>query len=389
MTRTQNLAVIVTCLLAALANAGAVTVLGLAAFVLPGVVGAALFGSFLASRRKSAAALIVGAVLVLGWAELVHTWVGGTYGPAARATFAAAVWTLVGVVVARSGSPSLFLVAVSGSVCSALLLGAGGEARSVAVVAVVSAVLTLGWLERSRRNWTMQPSRAPALFVLSLLVGAVAAGAVLAQVHNDHRVPAVLAAGKPYPKIKPPWSDPLGIAKTPKIAPVGRHQQPPPPPYGTKHGAFSSTWLYVGAGILLLALAAVAARLLLVRLAWRRVRRRLASGSPAEQVTGAWAWMRIRLEAYRLPLAASLSPDLVAAGGTGRDLPEEAVDQLQTLAAAAATAAFSDGRSLAADDVIAAWTAAGRAEASVRDFRGKWTRIALSLRAPALNVRPQ
>jgi hypothetical protein len=99
--------------------------------------------------------------------------------------------------------------------------------------------------------------------------------------------------------------------------------------------------------------------------------------------------MRIRLEAYRLPLAASLSPDLVAAGGTGRDLPEEAADHLQTLAAAAATAAFSDGRSLADGDAVAAWTAAGRAEASVRDFRGKWTRIALALRAPALKVRPQ
>jgi hypothetical protein len=364
-------------------------VLGLAAFVLPGVLGAALFGSFLAARRKSAAALIVGAVLVLGWAELVHTWVGGTYGPSARATFGAAGCTLVGVVVARSGSPALFLVTVAGSVCGALFLGAGGEARSVAVAAVVSAVLTLGWLERSRRNWTMQPSRAPALFVLSLLVGAVAAGAVLAQVHNDHRVPEVLAAGRPYPTIKPPWLDPLGIAKTPK--PPHRITQPPPTthPHVTKHGPFSSTWLYVGAGILLLVLAAIAARLVLVRLAWRRLRRRLASGSPAEQVTGAWAWMRIRLEAYRLPLAASLSPDLVATGRTGRDMPEDAVDHLQALAATAATAAFSDGRSLADDDAVAAWMAAGRAEASIRDFRSKWTRVALALRGPALRVRPQ
>ena len=66
MIRAQNLAVIGTSLLAAMTNAGAVTVLGLAAFLLPGVVGAALFGSFLAVRRKSAAALILGGVLILG-----------------------------------------------------------------------------------------------------------------------------------------------------------------------------------------------------------------------------------------------------------------------------------------------------------------------------------
>jgi hypothetical protein len=99
--------------------------------------------------------------------------------------------------------------------------------------------------------------------------------------------------------------------------------------------------------------------------------------------------MRIRLEAYRLPLAASLSPDLVATGRTGRDMPEDAVDHLQALAATAATAAFSDGRSLADDDAVAAWMAAGRAEASIRDFRSKWTRVALALRGPALRVRPQ
>ncbi len=389
MTRVQNLAAIVTCVLAALANAGAVTALGLGAFVLPGVVGAALFGSLLAARRKSAAALIVGAVLILGWSELVNVWSGSDNGPAARATFAAAVWTLLGVVVARSKSPTLFLATVAGAVCSALLLGAGGEARSVAVAAVVSALLTLGWLERSRRNWTMQPARAPAFVVLAVLAGAVAAGAVLLQVHRDHRVPKVLAAGKPYPKIKPPWSDPLGIAKTVAKPPHRITQPPPTGPHAKKHGPLAHVWLYVGGGILLLALMAIAARLVLVRLAWRRLRRRLASGSPAEQVTGAWAWMRIRLAAYRLPLAASLSPDLVAAGGAGRDLPEEAAGQLQTLAAAASTAAFGDGRSLAAGDVAAAWSAAASAEESVRGFRGKWTRMALALRAPALKVRPQ
>jgi hypothetical protein len=50
------------------------------------------------------------------------------------------------------------------------------------------------------------------------------------------------------------------------------------------------------AGVLLLVLA-VAVRLLAVHIAWRRQRRRLAAGVPAEQIVGAWMWMRLRLAA--------------------------------------------------------------------------------------------
>lgn len=419
MTRLQNVAVVVTLLLAALTNAGALVPFALVAFLLPAVVGAALFASFLAAQGKSRVALVVGGVLILAWSELVNIWSGTADGPAARATFVAAAFTLVGVVVAHSESPALFLVAVAGSVCSALLFGAGGEVRSVAVAAVVSAVLTLGWLERSRRRWTARPRRGPALVVLALLVGAVAVGVILLQVQQDPRVPQALAAGQSYPNLKPPWKDPLGTFHIKKTTSPSRTRQttrqtatppqsrlpktpppPPPPPKHThhpktpppttppKHAPSSNTWLYVLAAFLALLLL-IAARLLFVRLAWRRLRRRLAAGSPAEQVTGAWAWLRIRLDAYRLPLAAALSPDLVAAGrGTG-DLPEEAVDPVLALAAAATTAAFADGRSVAHEDVSAAWTAVGRAEASVRAFRGRWRRVVLALRGPALRVRPQ
>jgi hypothetical protein len=245
--------------------------------------------------------------------------------------------------------------------------------------------------------------------VLSLLVGAVAVGAVLLQVHHDRRVPEALAAGQSYPTLRPPWTDPLGMTRIARISrPVSQTsprgsapqnekpsqaQRSTPtrsrtPPQTTKHAPASRIWLYVLAGILLFVLA-LAARLLLVRLAWRRLRRRLGAGSPAERVTGAWAWMRIRLEAYRLPLGASLSPDLVAAGRPAGDLPEEAVGPLQALAAAATTAAFAGDRSLADDDVAAAWTAAGRTEASVRSVRSRWARAGFALRGPALKVRPQ
>ena len=65
--------------------------------------------------------------------------------------------------------------------------------------------------------------------------------------------------------------------------------------------------------VLLILAVLIAARLLSTRFAWRRVRRRLAAGTAAEQVTGAWAWTRMRLEACRLPLGVDVSPDVVVA----------------------------------------------------------------------------
>lgn len=417
MTRAQSLAVIATCLVAAMTYAGAVTMDGMGLFVLPGVVGAALLGSFLAGRRMFGTALILGGALVLGWSELVNIWSGTAAGPAARATAVASACTLLAVVVARSDSPALFLVTIAGSVCGALLLGSGSEVRSVAVAAVVSAALTLGWIERSRRNWTATSRRGPALLLLSLLVGAVAAGVVLLQVQRDRTPPEALAAGQVYPRIKPPWHDPLGTAKPRSRPPASspsqsqgetaprRHGSVPPPrtrhhhhphanpspvttaaAHGAHSAAHSHLWLYVLAAILLfvdLVTLALAARLLAVRLAWRRLRRRLAAGAPAEQVTGAWAWARMRLEACRLPLPAALSPDLVAAGDAAVDLPAAAVSQLQRLATWTTAAAFANEHSLAPADAFAAWLAARRTEASARELLTWHARVRLAFRGPA------
>jgi hypothetical protein len=395
--------------------AGAVTMDGMGLFVLPGVVGAALVGSFLAARRMSGTALVVGGVLVVGWAEVVNVWSGLGAGPAARSTAVAGVCTLVAVVVARSESPALFLVPVAASVCGALLLGAGSEVRSVAVAAVVCAALTLGSIERSRRDWTARPRRGPALAVLTVLIGAIAAAVVLLQVQRDATLPEALASGLAYPHIKPPWHDPLGSPKArrtppppapqatpsqssvpppPKTTPPTRHHNPPPrtkqviPPKHvshTKHAPPSSVWLYVLSAILVVALA-LAIRLLVVRLRWRRVRRRLAVGAAAEQITGAWAWMRIRLDAFRLPLPAAVSPDLVAAGAGGIELPDEVLAPLQALATCTTTAAFASGETLDAADVTAAWEAAGQADTSAREALTRWARVRLALRGPVVKA---
>jgi hypothetical protein len=434
MTRAQNLAVVVTCFVAAMTYAGAVTMDGMGLFVLPGVAGAALVGSFLAARRMPAMALIVGGLLVLGWAELVNFWSGTGAGPAARSTAIAAASTVVALVAARSDSPALLLLPIAASICGALLLGAGSEVRSVAVAAVVSGALTLGWIERSRRHWTA-PRRGASLVLLSLLAGAVAAGVVLLQVQHDVKPPEALASGQAYPHIKPPWRDPLGTAPkfhgSPPPAPVReasppsppanqqenpphhlrhspppqQHQPPQPhrahppaakkPPTATrthaprqkhvahrKHASPSRIWRYVLAGILLIALA-VAARLLAVRIAWRRLRRRLATGAPADQIVGAWTWARIRLDAFRLPLPVAASPDVVAAGGASMELPAEVFAPLQTLAASTTTAAFANEQSVGSDEVNTAWADASRAEVSARELLTRRARIGLAFRSPA------
>jgi hypothetical protein len=412
MTRGQQLAVTVTCLVAAVTYAGAVTTWALGLFVLPGVAGAALLASILAARRMPGMAIVVVGALVLGWGELANVWTGTENGPAARSTVFAAGWSLIAVVLAHSRWPALFLVGVAGVVDGALVLGAGGEVRVVAVAAAVCAALTLGWIERSRRNWTARPRRAFALVLLSLLAGAAAAGAVLLQAQKDPRHPELVAQGREYPGIKPTWTDPLDTASkslggtaaqqrtNPKPKTAASHPKSHSPPNTStlphhrasarKHTPRSKVWLYVLAGILLFLLAValiIAARLLATRFAWRRVRRRLAAGEHADQVTGAWAWTRMRLDACRLPLAVDASPDSVAGGRAAEDLPADVFTPLRELATATTAAAFAYEQSIGRGEVSAAWRAAGRADASARRHLTRRGRARLAFRGPVRRER--
>lgn len=398
--RGQQLAVTLTCLVAATTYAGAVTVSGLALFVLPAVLGAAVIAWSPAARRMPAATLIVGGLLVLGWSELVNLWSGTSYGPAARSTFVAAGCALVAAVASSSRWPALFLLAVVGTVAGALVLGAGSEVRIVAVAATVVASLTLGSIERSRRRWVAEPGLGLGLVLISIVVGGAAAAAVLLQTQRDPRQPEVLGPGLSYPRIKPPWKDPLGSPQTRVAAQqlprpttdrqkrVGRKQTAKhvsQPAASADRKQRSKTWLYVLASLVLVLVAVallLGGRLLAVRLAWRRIRRRLASGAPPARVTGAWAWARLRLQACRLPLAVDVSPDAVAAGRLGDTLPRDVFGPLCALAVTTTAAAFGPARSMTNREADAAWTAAGQAEASARALLTRRGRVALALRGP-------
>jgi hypothetical protein len=382
MTRGQQLAVAGTCLLAAVTYAGAVTTWTLAAFVLPGVAAAALLASPLAARRMSGMAIGIGLALVLGWAELANIWTGGDNGPVARSTFFAAAWTVVAAVLAHSRWPALFLAGVAGVVLGAVDLGAAGDIRTVVVAAAVCAALTLGSIEQSRRKWASPPRRGVAVVLLSLLVGAVSAAVVLLQAPKvpSHDSLTQVRAAQHRTNLQP---------KQPKQT-VAHATRPDDPASARRHAPRRTPWRYVVVGILLFLLAialVVAARLLSTRFAWRRVRRRLATGAPAEQVTGAWTWTRLRLDACRLPLPVDVSPDLVVAGRASGVVPTKVDAPLQVLAAATTTAAFAPRRSLSDAEVAAAWTAAGMADESARRHLTRLGRARLAFRGPASTGR--
>jgi hypothetical protein len=393
VTRGQQLAVAITCLVAAVTYAGAVTTWAMGLFVLPGVAGAALLASLLVARRMPGMALAVVGALALGWAELANIWTGTANGPAARSTLFAAGCTLVAVVFAHSRRPALFLAGVVGVVVGALVLGAAGEVRIVAVAAAVCAALTLGWIEQARRNWTAPPRRVITLVLLSLLAGATAAGAVLLQAQKDQRHPALSTQGREYPGIRPPWTDPLAKTSATPRATTLRAPRPHPKPQtparshpasGRKHPS-RSIWFYVVAAMVLVTLVLatlMVARLLFARFAWWRVRRRLAAGAPADRVTGAWAWTRMRLEACRLPLAVDVSPDVVVARRAMHDVPANVYAPLRRLAAATTTAAFSREQSPSPGEVAAAWRAAGKTVDSAREGLTRGGRARLAFRVP-------
>ena len=95
----------------------------------------------------------------------------------------------------------------------------------------------------------------------------------------------------------------------------------------------------------------------------------------------------MRLDACRLPLAVALSPDVVVAGRATHDLPADVFTPLRELAAATTTAAFAYEQP-PVRAVVAAWAAAGRAEASARELLTRSGRARLAFRGPAFVPPP-
>ena len=370
--------------------------------------------SLLAARRMSGMAIGVVGALVLGWAELANIWTGTANGPAARSTALAAGWTLIAVVFAHSRWPALFLAGVVGLVAGAVALGAAGEVGIVAVAAAVCAALTLGWIERSRRNWTARPRRGIALVFLSLLAGTAATGAVLLQAHKDPRDPALVAQGRQFPGIKPPWTDPLATAsdslsgrqRTPQ-GPDAVRPSPKPNLARPRSQPRSRQPSRIRPGP-----AAYVTVDLVLRGRRARARRahphRVGRGAPALHAIGmatgaaATGGRRACRPGHRcVGMDANAARGVPAAAGRRRSRPTWSSPAVQRrspgrrLHAAAGARGGDDDSGLRTravagrSRVAAAWTAAGRAYESARELLSRSGRARLAFRGPASARRCQ
>jgi len=358
---------------AALAYSGAVTSFALGAFVLPGVVLAAVSAAT-AARLSLWGGLLAGGAVALAFAELVNLLAGNENGPAARSTFAAGLFTAVAVAAVLGPVPAGFLVGAVGVVAGALALGAGSEVGPVAIATTVVAVVALAMVERRRAGWVERPPGRLTVPLLAILVGAAVAAVVLVADRETTAGPAVLSQGSVDDSIRPSGFLELPtLTQAPTRAPTRAPTQAPTPTPSTDRDVSQpvdrpvedstppSTFWLVLAVLVCLLVVAVLTRVLWVALAWRRLRRRLRRGSPHEQVGGAWVWASRRLVAAGLELPISLSVDAVATGQGTSSLPRTVRPPLVALARAAETAIFTptDGPNQA--EVAAAWEAADRA----------------------------
>lgn len=381
---------VASCVTAALAYSGAVTMLALFAYLLPTVVvtGAVTTRAARVSRR---AAAVTGLVVALVLAEVVNLASGTGNGPAARSTFAAAGFTAMAVALVCSRWPALFLTGVVGVLAGALALGAGAEVAPVGVATAVVAVVALGLVEASSRQW-VEHSRGVMLLLVSALIvgGAVELTAFETDRQRDGAAPAVLAPAVVDESIRPPrvLGDPNPPSTTPTPTPTRSRAVSPPTP--------DVAVLWRWAGLLIIALVLLLlARLGWVWLRWRLLRRRLRSGSAAQQVAGAWVWSVRRLRAAGWPVPPSLSADRVASTAEITGLPRTVRPAFRRVADATVDAVYAPPGGSADPERV--WRAAddvGRAAVSTLPrskrlaFRIRSKRLAFRIRPLSSSMSP-
>lgn len=322
--------VLLACLAACGAYAGAITTSALVGLLVPAaaVVGLVAVLSTAGPRRLFVVVVVVG----LGLAELVNIVTGLSSGPVARSTFAATLGTGLAVVAARGRRPAAFLLGLSVVVLGALSLGAGGRVSLVTVVVAPLGLLSLLMLERSNRRLLVRDRPwVVAILATALVVSAGVAASIIQVQQDDH------PSASPFQDVLTrtvDTPDVLAVGGAPTAAPQVRSTAPASVPdqgrRASDHASGAARWwLYA-----LLAALAAAPVVLLLRwalssLLWRRRYRRSRDGQSVPEVA-AWLWTTAHLERMGLALPPSVSPDRV---------PAE--DPLHPLADVVVTAAFA------------------------------------------------
>jgi hypothetical protein len=344
----------VCCLIAALSYSGAVSMVGLLAFVLPAVLVVTALTAAV-GRLSVRIATFSGLVAALVIAEVVNLVSGTSFGPAARSTFLAGAFTVLATAAVLSPAPTLFAGAVAGVVVGALALGAGAEVAPVAVATAVTTVVGIALVEALGRRWQRRPPHLVVVVLLALLVGGCVASVALRADRQLAGDPAVLAPGAVDPSIRPPTvlGDPDAPLKAETTQSAKTNAESPP---AVKHSSTVRTiWLVILAVVVGLLLALLI-RVAWVASAWRRLRRRLRRGSESEQVAGAWVWSTRRLRAAGWAIPPSLPPDAVKGSQELASLPRHLRGGLSQVASATVQAVFAPPGH--ATDVESTWQVA-------------------------------
>jgi hypothetical protein len=368
-----QLAVAGCCLVATLAYSGAVTTRALAVFVIPAVFLVSLVSLSLTRRTSAAAAGIASALLALGLAEIVNIVSGEQSGPVARSSFFAAISTAVAVSYADRWSPISVCVPVTAVLGGALFLGAAGEVIPVVAVLAVLLTLSVPLLEAARRRPARSLRTAWMTPLLAIVAGVVAFGTSQLAPALQDRAPKVFGVAQADPRIKP--LHPISTASP--AAPLTATVADAHTGGGGRSGPVTLIVITVAAaamGLLLL-------RLGIVALAWKRLRRRLRRGSPAQRAVGAWSWAVLRLRSYGVFVPPSLSPDQFSGHTSRLQLSDAVWEPLRTTARWATDAAFSPRPEEAVTDSREAWEAAERVAAVCRGELPRWKRATAALRS--------
>ena len=257
----------------------------------------------------------------------------------------------------------------------ALGLGATGSVLWLVGLWAVAAAVTIAMVGPYRQSDLSERSRLVPFAGLLLAAGAIAVITVIvvAPVLRDPwTIPgsgtyAVPEAVAPSPGVPPATDAPDTPDSTTSDAieaePLPSADAVAPPDATPVPAEDSSTvvgWLARVLALLLLLLLLGLVALLAWRgfVAWRwdRTRRRLATGPPAQQVVGAWTWVRLRRAHHERPLPVSLSPDVAVAWSDANAQPD-----VHAVARVVAAVAFNPAASVPPAEADRAWEAARRA----------------------------
>jgi hypothetical protein len=348
-----------------------VSLSGLAIWVVGGsLLGALVVSSFAAAGRRGLA--VVTMVLLTGGVAFLARTVGGdSAGPITRASLmATGVAGAMGLIL-QTRYPAAVLAAAVVLLGGATGLGAAGRAPWLIGAWAVAAAATLAMLGPYSRADLRARRR-----LVPLVVSLVAAG-----------LAAVVVIGAATPALRSPWTIP-GAADV-----TGEDQTSPTPPTTTApppsavptppstvdpvdRDTVDATSIVVVSALILvllvLVLVAVAVlRRVLAWVRWRRLRRRLGTGSPRDRIVGAWTWVRLRRVRYDEPLPVSASPDVAS---TAR--APFADRALQDVAQRAARVAYDPTSTPSNADADAAWSAAlvagGAPDGAGARLRWRW-----------------